>query len=206
MTVLISTLSQNSGCFISKKGIFNNSFYYKCENGHTILKDYCDFKFLKKCNCGEKIIRDGVYLNANPSSMEVQNKLSGVKIPRIFRIDNAPCNTKKLIKENTFDSVNDLPIDISFYKTLGGEVNNKNWRGNTLGHELLLCDSYHKLFPQLEKLYEAGLDIFIENNNGFCLAHIIDIQKHYIKWLCDRNNINPYEEIDEIDFLTKTLS
>jgi hypothetical protein len=220
MTVLISSLPQNSGCFVSKKGFAKNSFYYKCDQGHPILKEYCDFKFLKVCSCGAQIQKkDVIYRNTLPNNLESSTALNKVKVPNIFKIDNAPCNTKSLIAANTFDEIHDLPtsklwietliIDASMTSMASSEskvnVNQKNWRGNTRGHELLLCDSYYNLYDHLVKLYEMGLDIFIENNSGFCLAHIIDIQKHYVKWYCEKHGINPYEELDDAEFLLKVF-
>lgn len=214
MTVLISSLPQNSGCFVSKKGFVKNSFYYKCEQGHPISKEYCDFKFLKVCSCGAQIQKkDVIYRNTIPNKIESFSALSKVNIPNIFKIDNAPCITKSLIAANTFDEIHDLAASNLWIETLitsvgdgaPTSVNEKNWRGNTRGHELLLCDSYYNLYDHLVKLYEMGLDIFIENTTGFCLAHIIDIQKHYVKWYCEKHGIDPYEELDDAEFMLRVF-
>lgn len=209
MSVLVSTLCIHKSCHITKRAITQQSLFYLCENekdSHPVLKEYCDWKFIKMCPCGSKINKNKICINSVPNILEERVKLNKVRVPPIFQFENTPCLNRSLIKNNTFSFSDDFPaaplvID-NYIKSLTREnVNEQNWKGDTPGHKLLLFDYYHKHFHLLESLYELGLDIFIKNKSGFCLAHIYDIHRHFVKWFSEKNSIDPYEEYTDQEFL-----
>jgi len=165
------------------------------------MKSYCDWNSCKNCVCGEEIDTTCVYINMPSNKLETSATLSNVIVPKIFEFDNLfTCEENKdLIKNNTFNPnvdyrIASLMINNIVLAETKETVNQQNYKGNTSGHTLILYDEYHRLYAYLEKLYELGLDIFIKNNEGFCLAHIFDIHRHFVKWFCEKNKIDPFDQ------------